>query len=118
MNDKELLEKLISTMERIEKAGTFQEFFQSVQPDHRFDSVSYPAITKDEGYKEIYDSCMFQCALHLNKADEELARAKHYVSYTTNMYLDYKKRRDSITNPDILKFIKDYEEAIGLGGEE
>lgn len=118
MSDKELLEKLISTMESIEKAGTFQEFFKNIKPDHRFDSVSSPAISKEDGYKEIYDSCMYQCALHLNKADEALARAKHYVNYTTNMYLDYRKRRESITNPDILKFIKDYEEAIGLGGEE
>lgn len=118
MSDRELFEKLIATMERLEKTGTLEKFYNSVKEENMLYRVDMPYISEEHDYKDIRDDMYFRTAMSIQNAEKEMGKAKFYMSRTKSLYDTYKPNEKIITNPDILKFIKDYEEDIGIGGEE
>lgn len=110
---KELLEKLIATMERLEKAGTLAKFFENTKEKNILYSEDLPFISEDSGYKEIRDNMYLRIAMCVQRAEEEMGKAKFYMNRTKSLYETYKPNEKNITHPDILKFIKDYEEDNG-----
>ena len=117
MTDRELFEKLIATMEKVDKAGTLAKFFQNTEEKNVLYSEDLPFISEEEGYKEIRDNMYFRVVMCVQRAEEEMGKAKFFISRTTSLYKTYKPNEKDITNPVILKFIKDYEEDNGLKGD-
>ena len=107
----EKVEQLISTLERLEKAGTLQEFLKGVPElprEELWKSTTIPAVSK--GFKEMHDTCMVALSLRLSEMEMAMAWANYYANYCKNIYDGYAANRDNIKNPEILNFMKDYEE--------
>lgn len=107
----EKVEQLIATLERLEKTGTLQEFLKEV-PEVPREELWKPAmiLTVSEGFKKMHDFCMVELSLHLSEMEKEMAWANYYGDYCKNIYDSYAANRDNIKNPEILNFMKDYEE--------
>lgn len=110
MNDK-LLKEILDTAKRMEKSGTFSVFFENIRGLTRDEKLQHtpPFIADDYGYKALSDYCLFNALKWANEAETCMAIAKRYSSWVTETYNDYKSREKEIKQPDILKFIKDYE---------
>lgn len=111
MTDAEKVEQLLSTLERLEKAGTLQKFFKGVPElprEELWKSTVIPPVS--EGFKKMHDFCMVALSLHISEMEKEMAWANYYADYCKNIYDGYAANRESIKNPEILSFIKDYEE--------
>lgn len=111
MNDTEKVEQLLATLERLEKTGTLQKFLKGapeVPREELWKATSIPALSK--GFKEMHDFCMVMLSLRLSEMERAMAWANYYADYCTNVYNGYAPDRKKIKNPEILKFIKDYEE--------
>lgn len=110
MTDAEKVEQLLAMLERLEKAGTFQEFLKrasEVPIEELWKSMVIPPVS--EGFKKIHDTCMVELSLHLSEMEKEMAWVNYYANYCKNIYDGYTANRDNIKNPDILNFMKDYE---------
>lgn len=104
-------EQLLSTLERLEKAGTLQEFLKGaseVPREELWKSTVIPPVS--EGFKKMHDTCMVALSLHLSEMEKEMAWANYYAEYCKNIYAGYADNRENIKNPEILNFMKDYEE--------
>lgn len=109
--DAEKVEQLLSTLERLEKAGTLQEFLKSapeVPREELWKSTTIPAVSK--GFKEMHDVCMVALSLRLSEMERAMAWANYYAEYCKNIYDGYAANKENIKNPEILSFIRDYEE--------
>lgn len=110
MNE-EKVEQLIAILERLEKAGTLKEFLKEapeLRREELWKSTMSPTVL--EGFKKMHDFCMVEFSLHLSEMEKEMAWANYYAEYCKNIYDSYAANRDNIKNPEILKFMKDYEE--------
>ena len=112
MNREELkAEQLLSTLERLERAGTLQKFLKGapeVPREELWKSTTIPAVSK--GFKEMHDVCMVALSLRLSEMERAMAWANYYAEYCKNIYDGYAANRENIKNPEILEFMKDYEE--------
>lgn len=111
MNDK-LLKEILGTAKRMEKSGTLSAFFENTRGLTRDEKLQHtpPFIAEDYGYKALSDYCLYNALRWANEAETCMAIAKRYTNWVSEMYNDYKSREKEIKQPDILKFIKDYEE--------
>ena len=103
--------QLLATLERLEKAGTLQKFLKEapeVPRDELLNSTMIPTVS--EGFKKMHDFCMVELSLHISEMEKEMAWANYYAEYCKNIYDDYAANRENIKNPEILSFMKDYEE--------
>lgn len=119
MMDAERVEQLLATLERLEKAGTLQEFLKGapeVPREELWKSTTIPAASK--GFKEMHDACMVALSLRLAEMERAMAWANYYADYCENIYTGYIADRENIKNPEILGFIKDYEEYYMIKEEE
>ena len=104
-------EQLLSTLKRLEKAGTLQEFLKEAPEVPREELLSSTMIpTVSEGFKKMHDFCMVALSLRLSEMEKEMAWANYYAGYCKNIYDGYAINKENIKNPDILNFMKDYEE--------
>lgn len=111
MKDADKVEQLLAMLERLEKAGTLQKFLEGaseVPREELWKSTTIPAVSK--GFKEMHDSCMVALSLRLSEMERAMAWANYYADYCKNIYDGYAANRESIKNPEILSFMKDYEE--------
>lgn len=107
----EKVEQLLATLERLEKAGTLQEFLKGaseVPRDELWKSTVIPPVS--QGFKKMHNTCMVALSLHLSEMENEMAWANYYAEYCKNIYDGYAANRENIKNPEILNFMKDYEE--------
>lgn len=107
----ELQEKILSTLERLEKSGTLDRFTNNI-PEKQlgFEDYMPPTITSDYGYSQLKSSCANLASNLLYEAECKMALAKAYANYPTQLYNSYNNEyRKYIQNPDILKFLQDYE---------
>lgn len=107
----EKAEQLLSTLKRLEKAGTLQEFLKEapeVPREELLSSTMIPIVS--EGFKKMHDFCMVALSLRLSEMERAMAWANYYANYCKNIYDGYATNRKNIKNPEILKFMKDYEE--------
>lgn len=119
MITKEEYEVMMEAIRRLEKSGTLKEFLSTtskLSEKEAIKTIQPPSIS--EGFHKISDKCMLKCAQYLSKVNAELQLMKYYSSYCDDLYRDYKNEEQEIKNPDILKFIKDYEDYYYKGGEE
>ena len=106
----EKVEQLLSTLERLEKAGELKKFLKEVPEISReelWKSTVIPPVL--EGFKKMHDFCMVELSLHLSEMEKEMAWVNYYAEYCKNIYDGYLANRENIKNPDILNFMKDYE---------
>lgn len=111
MTDAEKVEQLLAMLERLEKAGTFQEFLKrasEVPIEELWKSTVIPPVS--EGFKKMHDTCMVALSLHLSEMEKEMAWVNYYAEFCKNIYDSYDASRENIKNPEILGFMKDYEE--------
>lgn len=111
--------QLLATLERLEKAGTLQRFLKGVPEipkEELWKSTVVPEVSK--GFKKMHDTCMMAISLHLSEMEREMALANYYANYCKNIYDGYAADRENIKNPEILEFMKDYEEYYMLKEEE
>ena len=104
------VEQLLSTLGRLEKAGTLQEFLKEapeVPRDELLNSTMIPTVS--EGFNKMHDFCMVALSLHLSVMEKEMALVNYYSNYCKNIYDGYATNRENIKNPEILSFMKDYE---------
>lgn len=122
MISEEEYEKLMATLERIEKAGTLADIMRTAPDPSWEDTASaIPTINEENGFERIHGICLIEMAFALQRLEEEAGMAKYFDSYCRNLYENYKSREKEIKHPDIIKFIKDYENYENpelLGGEE
>lgn len=119
MIDKEEYEKLMATLERIEKAGTLSEMVR-LAPDPEWEdtaSANIPFIDGQDAFERIHKRCLTSLAFALQRLEKEAGMVKYFDRYCKDLYENYKSREKKIKHPDILKFIKDYE-AYYKGGKE
>lgn len=103
--------QLLFTLKRLEKAGTLQEFLKEAPEVPREELLSSTMIpTVSEGFKKMHDFCMVALSLRLSEMERAMAWANYYANYCKNIYDGYAANRENIKNPDILNFMKDYEE--------
>lgn len=107
----EKVEQLLAMLKRLEKAGTLQEFLKEAPEVPREELLNPTMIpTVSEGFKKMYDFCMVALSIRLSEMEKEMAAANYYANYCKNIYNGYAVNRENIKNPEILKFMKDYEE--------
>lgn len=107
----EKIEQLLAILERLEKAGTLQEFLKEapeVPREELLNSTMIPTVS--EGFKKMHDFCMVALSLRLFDMEKDMALANYYANYCKNIYDSYAANRDNIKNPEILSFMEDYEE--------
>ena len=111
MTDADKVERLLATLERLERAGTLQEFLffvPEVPREELLNSTMIPTVS--EGFKKMHDFCMVELSLHISEMERSMAWANYYANYCKNIYDGYAANRQTIKNPEILSFMKDYEE--------
>lgn len=118
MNE-EKAEQLLAILERLEKAGTLQEFFKEapeVPREELLNSTMIPTVS--EGFKKMHDFCMVGVSVLLSEMEKEMSWVNYYANYCKNIYDGYAANRENIKNPEILEFMKDYEEYYIIKKEE
>lgn len=118
MIDKDDFEKLMATLERIEKAGTLADIVRTA-PDPSWEDTAHtmPTIYGEDSFERIHKSSLISMAFALERLEKEAGMVKYFDRYCRNLYNSYKPREKEIKHPDILKFIKDYENYY-KGGEK
>ena len=104
-------EQLLAILERLEMAGTLQEFLKEateVPREELLNSTMIPTVS--EGFRKMHDFCMVALSLRLSEMERAMAWANYYAEYCKNIYDGYAANRENIKNPEILGFMKDYEE--------
>lgn len=111
MIDKEDFEKLMATLERIEKAGTLANIVR-MAPDPSWEdtALTMPTIYGKDSFERIHRRGLTNMAFALQRLEKEAGMVKYFDRYCRNLYKNYKSREKEIKHPDILKFIKDYED--------
>lgn len=107
----EKVEQLLAILERLEKAGTLHDFLKEapeVPRDELLNSTMIPTVS--EGFKKMHDFCMVSVPILLSEMERTMALANYYANYCKNIYDSYAANRENIKNPEILGFMKDYEE--------
>lgn len=118
MISEEEYERLMATLERIEKAGTLADIVRTA-PDPSWDdtALTMPTIYGEDSFERIHRRGLTNMAFALQRLEKEAGMVKYFEGYCKNLYENYKSREKEIKHPDILKFIKDYENYY-KGGEE
>lgn len=118
MTDEDGFRKLMATLERIEKAGTLADIVRNApDPSWEDTSLAMPIIHGEDSFERIHKRGLTNMAFALQRLEKEAGMVKYFDSYCRNLYEDYKPREKEIKHPDILKFIKDYENYY-KGGKE
>lgn len=118
MIDKEDFERLMATLERIEKAGALADIVKNApDPSWEDTALTMPTIYGEDSFDRIHKRGLFNIAFALQRLEKEAGMIKYFEGYCKNLYENYKPREKEIKHPDILKFIKDYENYY-KGGEE
>lgn len=117
MIDDEKIDQLIGLLNRLDKDGSFGEFLKnapspSVKELSKYGTLIRPSVS--DGFEEMHKSCMIQLALWIKRVEEAASMMKYFESYCKSMYDGYEADRTLIVNPEILKFIRDYERYYGI----
>ena len=110
--------KLMATLERIEKAGTLADIVKNApDPSWEDTALTMPTIFGEDSFERIHRRGLTNVAFALQRLEKEAGMIKYFEGQCKNLYENYKSREKEIKHPDILKFIKDYENYY-KGGEE
>lgn len=118
MIDEEEFERLMATLERIEKAGTLADIVRTApDPSWEDTALMMPIVSGEDSFERIHRRSLSNMAFAIQRLEKEAGMVKYFDGYCRNLYKDYKSGEKEIKHPDILKFIKDYENYY-KGGEE
>ena len=103
-------QKLIDTLERIEKAGTLDKLFEDAAEPSFMERLAWGHSYYDsDDFRETLQDYELRAGQELQEAYEHLRRAKFFHREARRRYQDLKAREREIKNPRLIKFIKDYE---------
>lgn len=104
------IQKLIDTLERIEKAGTLDKLFEGVEEPSFMERFAWGHSCNDsDDFREMLRDCELRTGQEFQEVYEHLRKAKFFHSQPRERYQDLKSRESEIKNPSLIKFIKDYE---------
>ena len=110
LNEDKKLQKLIDTLERIEKAGTLDKLFEGAEEPSFMEKFAWGHRYNDsDDFRETLQDYELRAGQELQEAYEHLRKAKFFHKQTRERYQDLKSRESAIKNPSLIKFIKDYE---------
>ena len=110
LNEDKKLQKLIDTLERIEKAGTLDKLFKDAEEPSSMERFAWGHSYNDsDDFWETLQDCWLKTGQEFQEVYEHLRKAKFYHSQPRERYQDLKSRESKIKNPSLIKFIKDYE---------
>lgn len=110
LNEDKKLQKLIGTLEKIEKAGTLAKLFESAEAPSTVEAYDWQRGYADsDDFLEMFHGCQLKAGRELQEVYEHLRKAKFFYEWTRKRYQDLKSREDEIKNPVLIKFMKDYE---------
>ena len=119
LNEDKNLQKLIDTLERIEKAGTLDKLFEGAEDPSFMERLTWGHSYYDsDDFRETLQDYELRAGRELQEVYEHLRKAKFYHSEARRRYQDLKSRESEIKNPKLIKFIKDYEAYYGEGGKD
>ena len=104
------IQKLIDTLERIEKAGALDKLFEGAEEPSSMERFAWGNRYHDsDDFWETLQDCWLKTGQELQEVYEHLRKAKFFHGQTRERYQDLKSRESEIKNPKLIKFIKDYE---------
>lgn len=110
LNEDKKFQKLIDTLERIEKAGTLDKLFEGAEGPSFMEKLTWGNRYYDsDDFRETLQDYELRAGRELQEVYEHLRRAKFFHSQPRERYQDLKSRESKIKNPSLIKFIKDYE---------
>ena len=113
------IQKLIDTLERIEKAGILDRLFKDAEEPSSMERFAWGHSYYDsDDFWETLQDCWLKTGQELQEVYEHLRKAKFFHSQTRERYQDLKSRESEIKNPRLIKFIKDYEAYYGGKGKD
>ena len=119
LNEDKKLQKLIDTLERIEKAGTLDKLFKDAEEPSSMERFAWGHRYNDsDDFWETLQDCWLKTGQELQEVYEHLRKAKFFHSQPRERYQDLKSRESEIKNPNLIKFIKDYEAYYGKKEEK
>lgn len=119
LNEDKKLQKLIDTLERIEKAGTLDNLFKDAEEPSCMERFTWGHSCNDsDDFWETLQDCWLKTGQEFQKMYEHLRKAKFFHQQTRERYKYLKSRESEIKNPSLIKFIKDYEAYYGEKGKD
>lgn len=110
LNEDKKLQKLIDTLERIEKAGTLDKLFEGAEEPSFMERLTWGHSYYDsDDFREMLRDCELRTGQEFQEVYEHLRKAKFFHREARRRYQDLKSRESEIKNPKLIKFIKDYE---------
>ena len=104
------IQKLIDTLERIEKAGTLDKLFEGAEEPSFMERLDWEHNYYDsDDFRETLQDYELRAGQELQEVYEHLRKAKFFHRRAREIYQDLKSRESEIKNPKLIKFIKDYE---------
>ena len=104
------IQKLIDTLERIEKAGTLDKLFKDAEGPSFMERFAWGHSYYDsDDFRETLRGCELRAGQEFQEMYEHLRKAKFFHREARERYQDLKSRESTIKNPILIKFIKDYE---------
>ena len=114
LNEDKKLQKLIDTLERIEKAGTLDRLFEGAEDPSFMERLTWGHSYYDsDDFRETLRDYELRAGQELQEVYEHLRKAKFFHRQARERYQDLKSRESEIKNPKLIKFIKDYEAYYG-----
>ena len=119
LNEDKKLQKLIDTLDRIEKAGTLDKLFEDAAEPSFMEKLTWGHSYYDsDDFRETLQDYELRAGRELQEVYEHLRKAKFFHREARRRYQDLKSRESEIKNPTLIKFIKDYEAYYGKGSKD
>ena len=119
LNEDKKLQKLIDTLDRIEKAGTLDKLFEDAEEPSFMEKLTWGHSYYDsDDFRETLQDYELRAGRELQEVYEHLRKAKFFHREARRRYQDLKSRESEIKNPSLIKFIKDYEAYYGEKGKD
>lgn len=119
LNEDKKIQKLIDTLERIEKAGTLDKLFEGAEEPSSMEEFAWGnRYDYSNDFRETLRDYDLRTGRELQEVYEHLRKAKFYHKQIRERYQDLKSRESTIKNPSLIKFIKDYEAYYGGKGKD
>ena len=110
LDEDKKIQKLIDTLERIEKAGTLDKLFECAEEPSFVEGFAWGHSCNYSGdFRETLQDYELRTGREFQEMYEHLRKAKFFHRQIRERYQDLKSRESEIKNPDLIKFIKDYE---------
>ena len=119
LNEDKKFQKLIDTLERIEKAGTLDRLFKDAEDPSFMERFAWGHSYYDsDDFQETLQDYELRAGRELQEVYEHLRKAKFFHREVRRRYQDLKSRESEIKNPRLIKFIKDYESYYAKRGKD